>query len=81
MDQSSSNISWCADAYYDTINKEAPRLFEIQKIDIEILHARPQASSFDTKEIVSTELESTNGMHRSRVQTLDQLNSHLKVSS
>jgi hypothetical protein len=81
MDQSSSNISWSADAYYNTINKEAPRLFEVQKIDIEVLHARAQTSSFGTKEAVTTELEFTNGMHTSRVRTLDQLNSHLKVSS
>jgi hypothetical protein len=81
MDQSSSDISRLAETYYDTIGKEAPRLFEIQKIDIEVLHARPRASTSDTKEVVSAELESANRMHMSRVRTLDQLNSHLEVGS
>lgn len=81
MDQSSSNISWCADAYYNTINKEAQRLFEVQEIDIEVLHAWPRTLSVGAEEVVSPDLESANGTHTSRVRTLDQLNKHLKVSS
>jgi hypothetical protein len=79
MDQLFLNISWSADAYYDTLNKEALKLFEVQEIDIEVLHARPQTSSFGTGEIISTGLECASVLHTSRVRTLDQLNSHLKV--
>jgi hypothetical protein len=54
---------------YDVINKEALRLFEPQKIDIEVLHMGSQTSS------------SENRIHTSRVRTLDQLNTHLQVGS
>lgn len=80
MDQSSSNILRFIDTYYNTINKEAPRLFETQKIDIEVLQIRPRTSSSDT-EGVSTKLESASGMYTTRVRTLDQLNYHLEVGS
>jgi hypothetical protein len=78
MDQSSSKIPRFADIYYDTISKEASRLFEIHKIDIEVLHTRPRTSSSDTEEKVRAELEYTSGTHTSRVRTLDQLNNHLE---
>jgi hypothetical protein len=79
MDQLSSNVFWSADAYYNTINKEARKLFEVKEINIEVLHARPRTSSLGTRVEISTELDSAGILHTSRVRTLDQLNSHFKV--
>jgi hypothetical protein len=79
MDQLSSNVFWSADAYYNTINKEARKLFEFKEINIEVLHARPQTSSLGTRVEISTELDSAGILHTSRVRTLDQLDSHFKV--
>jgi hypothetical protein len=79
MDQFSSNTFWSADAYYNTINNEAPKLFEVKEINIEVLHVGPRTSSLGTGEKISTGLDFASTLHTSRVRTLDQLNSHFKV--
>ncbi|KAH8723430.1 hypothetical protein GQ44DRAFT_313658 [Phaeosphaeriaceae sp. PMI808] len=74
----SSSVSHSTATYDEVMNKEASRLFEPQRIEIEVLYTRLQTSTSDIKKPENPESDQANEICTSQVRTLDQLNTHLQ---
>ena len=84
------NVSHLTATYHEAIGEESSRLFEPKEINIEVLHAKSEhlgtiiamrKLAYVANNAVRPESGHASEVRTLNVQTLDQLNTHLQVTS